>query len=188
VQQIARPSIIDVEASGFGPQSYPIEVGVAMASGERYSTLILPASEWTYWDPEAEKVHRVTREILRNHGKPIREVATKLNDLLKRKTVYSDGWVVDKPWITQLFDRAGVRQLFRVSPIETILSEAQMNLWHETKSDLIREQNLERHRASIDAFVIQETYVRPRMALQSLPGGKSGEGGRLLAERGQEST
>lgn len=160
--QVIRPSIIDVEASGFGPQSYPIEVGIAMASGERYSTLILPVSEWTHWDKEAEKVHHVTREILRNHGKPIKEVATKLNDLLKSRTVYSDGWVVDKPWITQLFYRAMVPQLFQVSPIETILSEAQMDLWHETKNDLIQKHDLKRHRASIDAFIIQETYVRTR--------------------------
>jgi len=51
---VSRPSIIDVEASGFGPQGYPIEVGVAMGSGETYSTLILSAPEWTHWDREAD--------------------------------------------------------------------------------------------------------------------------------------
>jgi len=40
----------------------------------------------------------------------------KLNDLLKGNTVYSDGWVVDQPWITQLFDRAE-----RVSSFTSVL-------------------------------------------------------------------
>lgn len=161
------PSIIDVEASGFGPQSYPIEVGIAMGSGLRYSTLIQPAPGWTYWDKEAEKIHRVRREILEKHGKPIEEVATKLNDLLRGGVVYTDGWVVDTPWINQLFDASGVPRLFQVSPIETILSESQMSLWHDTQNALIRENNLERHRASVDAFIIQETYVRTRQAGQA---------------------
>ena len=29
---ISTPTIIDVEASGFGPRSYPIEIGVALES------------------------------------------------------------------------------------------------------------------------------------------------------------
>jgi len=64
MSQIFRPFIIDVEASGFGPMSYPIEIGIAMESGKRYSILILPADEWTYWDEEAEKVHLITRDTL----------------------------------------------------------------------------------------------------------------------------
>ena len=49
------PTIIDVEASGFGPYSYPIEIGVALDNGDKYCTLILPAPAWTHWDEEAEK-------------------------------------------------------------------------------------------------------------------------------------
>jgi hypothetical protein len=43
MHQVLIPDIIDVEASGSGPRSYPIEVGIATATGLRYSTLILPA-------------------------------------------------------------------------------------------------------------------------------------------------
>ena len=57
--KVAHPYIIDVEASGFGPRSYPIEVGVAMEADRRFSALIAPASDWTHWDDEAEQVHRV---------------------------------------------------------------------------------------------------------------------------------
>ncbi len=44
------PNIIDFEASGFGPHSYPIEIGVIRSNGDRYCSLILPADDWTFWD------------------------------------------------------------------------------------------------------------------------------------------
>jgi hypothetical protein len=165
--QIFRPFIIDVEASGFGPLSYPIEIGVAMEQGRRFSTLIMPPDEWIYWNEQAEKTHGITREILAKHGRPLKEVAGKLNDLLENKFVYSDGWVVDKPWITQLFASARMPQFFTVSAIETILSEAQMNIWHEIKDQFIQKNYLKRHRASIDAMIIQETYVKTRSLISA---------------------
>lgn len=156
----AKPFIIDVEASGFGPHSYPIEVGLALSEGERFSTLILPASDWTHWDASAESVHNIPREILLAHGKPMHEVTAQLNRLLAGKTVYSDGWVVDKPWLTTLFHAARTSMDFFVSPLELILSERQMELWHETKDLVLSEMQLKRHRASSDALIIQETYRR----------------------------
>jgi hypothetical protein len=159
---VFRPFIIDVEASGFGSNSYPIEIGVALEDGRRYSALIKPASEWTHWDDNAEKTHGISRDILSRHGRPIKEVAAKLNDLLEKRFVYSDGWVVDKPWVTQLFASARLPQFFTVSAIETILSEEQMAIWHEVKNEFTQKNHLQRHRASIDAFIIQETYVKTR--------------------------
>jgi hypothetical protein len=35
--------------------------------------------------------------------------------------VYTDGWVVDKPWLTTLFYAAGVDMKFTVSSLEMIL-------------------------------------------------------------------
>ena len=49
------PLIIDVEASGFGGASYPIEIGVALDDGHKYCALILPEPEWTHWDAAAER-------------------------------------------------------------------------------------------------------------------------------------
>lgn len=159
-QRIPRPAIIDVEASGFGPSSYPIEIGTVLVTGERFCSLILPDTDWDHWDESAEKVHQITRKHLTENGRPIREVAVILNDLLKDKTVYSDGWVVDKPWIEKIYYSAGVRQLFQISSLETILSESQMEIWHITKSRVLAEFDMVRHRASSDAFIIQETYAR----------------------------
>ena len=158
--KVDHPFIIDVEASGFGATSYPIEIGVAMEQSQNFCTLILPAPDWTHWDEGAEKVHRVSRDILEIYGKPMQEVANQLNELLEGKTVYTDGWVVDKPWLTTLFYTAGVPMKFEVSSLEIILSEKQMEIWHETKDKVIEEMELKRHRASYDAYIIQETYKR----------------------------
>jgi hypothetical protein len=157
-----EPLIIDVEASGLGDTSYPIEVGVALEQGRKFCTLISPAPDWTHWDAAAERVHRVPRDILETYGKPLREVADQLNDLLADRTLYTDGWVVDKPWLITLFHAAGVPMQFEVSALEMILSEPQMACWHETKEEVIRDAHLARHRASYDAWVIQETYRRTR--------------------------
>jgi hypothetical protein len=160
VSRITRPSIIDIEASGFGSDSYPIEVGVVLTSGERYCSLIIPVSEWTHWDAQAAKVHGISRAFLKKNGRPVTEVAQALNSFLADKIVYSDGWGVDLRWITKLFYTAGIYQQFKVSALENILSEAQMNVWHETKDQVLAEIKFKRHRATNDALVIQETYTR----------------------------
>jgi len=160
-----KPNIIDVEASGFDPQSYPIEVGVALESGERFSTLIHPVDEWNHWDTTAESLHHIQRDTLMTHGKSVLDVALKLNELLNEKTVYSDGWVVDKPWIEILFFQAGITRTFYISPLEMILSEQQMEHWHEIKNQVIEQSSPERHRASSDAWVIQQTFIRTSAAL-----------------------
>lgn len=158
MKHINTPFIIDIEASGFGSTSYPIEVGVALNNGEKFCTLILPAPEWIHWDEEAEKVHRVSRDLLKRVGKPIQEVADWLNERLEGMTLYSDGWAFDKPWLITLFHAAGRQMKFTVSPLEAILSEQQMDIWYETKDKVTQEFDITRHRASNDAWIIQETF------------------------------
>lgn len=160
MRRLENPIIIDVEASGFGSHSYPIEVGLALDDDTKYCSLILPAPDWEYWDAQAEQVHRIARDILETYGKPIREVAENLNRLAAGKTLYTDGWVVDKPWLTTLFEKAGLEMRFFVSDLEMILSEDQMERWHATKEQVLAEVEKRRHRASFDAWLIQETYKR----------------------------
>ncbi len=155
-----RPNIIDFEASGFGAESYPIEVGVVLSSGQKYSALISPASDWLYWDQKAEQVHGLCVEDIRAHGKPITTVVRELNSFLADRTVYSDGWVVDKPWLSKLYYQCGMTPSFFLSPLENILKEHQMDIWTETKLQVIAELALTRHRASTDALVIQETFFK----------------------------
>jgi hypothetical protein len=160
-----RPNIIDFEASGFGVDSYPIEVGVALSNGQKYCTLIKPANDWLYWDQKAELVHGLSLEVLCSHGKDINTVAIELNKLLENKTVYSDGWVVDQTWLSRLFYRSGMMPSFFMSSLEYILNEAQMEIWTETQRQVISDLAVTRHRASTDALIIQETYARTQQRL-----------------------
>ena len=153
------PFIIDVEASGFGPFSYPIEIGLALGPDERFCTLIKPEAHWEHWDPKAEALHGIDRDTLILNGKPVKTVADQLNKLLGSATVYSDGWVVDKPWVNTLFDTARIRRAFFISPLELILSEPQMEIWHEVKQQVLSKNRFERHRACNDASIIQQTYM-----------------------------
>ncbi|MCB1756209.1 MAG: hypothetical protein KDJ38_11835 [Gammaproteobacteria bacterium] len=152
------PCIIDVEASGFGSRSYPIEVGFITPEGERYCSLIQPQPDWTHWDPRAEAIHNISRETLLATGRPAHEVANELNEQLQNTTAYSDGWVVDSPWLNALFAAAGLEMQFTLSPIEAILKEQDLARWDDTKARITLEQTIDRHRASHDAFLIQKTY------------------------------
>ena len=156
---VSIPTIIDVEASGFGSLSYPIEVGVINQSGKRFCSLIKPQSDWTHWDEQAETLHGISRQLLTEKGLSVQEVCQQLNQFLMGQVVYSDGWVVDDTWLIKLFHAAKVTKQFHVSSLEMILDEAQMSLWHATKDRLLEQMKEQRHRASSDAALIQNTYV-----------------------------
>lgn len=156
------PYIVDVEASGFGPEGFPIEIGCVTSSGERLCALIQPLPHWTHWSDEAESVHGISRDTLEKYGRAARDVCELLNTNLRGRTLYSDGWVVDKPWIERLFHETRQPMNFFVSPIELILTEEQMERWSTTRDTVIRDSGIQRHRASNDAWVIQETFMRSR--------------------------
>jgi hypothetical protein len=153
------PSIIDVEASGFGPHSYPIEVGVVKGNGDRYCSLIRPEPDWTEWSEDAESLHGISREVLQRKGKSIQQVCAELNHFLLDETVYSDAIGHDQRWLMRLFYSAEIIQHFKVSAIETITSLGQLEVWDETRLQVQTELGLARHRASSDALLIQRIYV-----------------------------
>ncbi len=153
------PIIIDVEASGFGRGSYPIEVGFVMPDGSTQCCLIKPELSWTHWDESSEALHGISRGVLAEHGKPIEEVALWLNEHLRGLTVYSDAWGNDLSWLGALFEYAEVPQLFHLEALNTLLSEHQMDIWAETRNSVVSILNVKRHRASNDAKIIQQTYL-----------------------------
>jgi hypothetical protein len=154
------PTIIDVEASGFGSGSYPIEVGVVLPNGGRHCYLIAPARAWKHWDEEAEQVHGITREVLLTHGRPIQDVAWRLNELLRRKTAYSDAWSYDMSWLGKLYEAANMRQTFRIADISELIDQEQHARWQAVKREVTTDLGLKRHRASGDARILQETWRR----------------------------
>lgn len=154
------PVLLDVEASNLGRGSYPIEVGYALADGRSHCLLIKPLDDWQMWDMEAERLHGISRAQLLRRGLDIVTVAETLNRALGGMTVYSDAWGNDQTWLALLFDCAERVQGFRLEALHALLSENQLRRWTETKRAVERELALGRHRASNDARVLQQTYLR----------------------------
>lgn len=153
------PCIIDIEASGFGARSYPIEVGTVLTDGSAYCSLISPEPDWQHWEHSAEGVHGITRETLQQHGKPAVAVAEALNHCLRGHTVYTDAWYHDYQWLARLFDAANVQPAFKLEDLRSLLDDAAQARWHATREQVMQALQLSRHRASNDAKVLQQTLV-----------------------------
>lgn len=156
----ALPTILDLEASGFGRGSYPIEVGFVQASGLPFCSLIRPAPEWQHWDESAQSLHGISRELLQRHGRPAEWVAQEINQRLAGQTVYCDGWGHDYAWMARLFDAVGMVQRFRLEDLRRLLNEEEAARWQSTLQQVRAEAQLQRHRASADARVLQLTLQR----------------------------
>ncbi|MCM2131598.1 3'-5' exonuclease [Larsenimonas rhizosphaerae] len=155
------PVILDVEASGFGRGSYPIEVGLARADGTTCALLIQPCEEWVHWDPKAELLHGISRARLAREGYPVRDVARWLNDELKDVQIaYSDSWGFDNTWLSLMFHHAGMLPGFRLESLRRLLDEAQLNRWSDVKEEVLCDASIRRHRAGEDARLLQLTYLR----------------------------
>ncbi len=156
------PTVLDIEASGFGRNSYPIEIGFVMPDGHTYCTLVQPQPHWTHWDAHAAEVHHITRTLIETRGLPVLEVAHKLNAELRGQTVYSDGWANDYSWLGALFDAADLTPSFKLENLRKLLTEAQAEQWHTVKAEITQERGAQRHRASADARLLQLTLLRVR--------------------------
>ncbi|MCE4556395.1 hypothetical protein [Pelomonas cellulosilytica] len=150
-----RPTIIDIEASGFGRGSYPIEVGFVAPDGALFCGLIRPESDWLHWDGAAEALHGISRELLLEHGRPARWIAQQLNTRLAGCTVYCDGWGHDFTWLARLYDAVGLRPSFKLEDLRRLLNEDEAQRWKSATEAVRARQALTRHRASSDARVLQ---------------------------------
>ena len=149
------PTILDIEASGFGRGSYPIEVGFVAADGAVFCGLICPEPDWLHWDAAAEALHGISRELLLTHGRPARWMAEQINLRLRGQLVYCDGWGQDYPWLARLYEAAGLLPSFRLDDLRRLLSEQEAQRWRGVTEAVRERQQLTRHRASSDARVLQ---------------------------------
>ena len=158
--QASLPCVLDIEASGFGRGSYPIEIGFVLPDGTAYCTLILPDLAWTHWDGDAERVHGISRSLLRRHGRSPHEVALELNHRLDGRTVYCDNWAHDYAWLARLFESADISPSFKLRHLRELMSENAAERFDDTRDIVARNLQLRRHRASSDARVLQLSVAR----------------------------
>ena len=158
---------IDFEASALTLQSYPIEVGIAIARNstseiEVWSSLILPDPSWALaeqWDPDAEKIHGISRRELRD-GMPAMAVITTLNDLAHgRVLAWCDGGHYDAHWLAVLRAAAERSATFKLSDLGPVI-RADPDRYPQFVSVMSRTKPP--HRAGPDAkrlcSALRETY------------------------------
>jgi hypothetical protein len=156
----AAPTVIDFEASGFGRGSYPIEVGFVLPDGSGDCMLIRPLDAWQHWDPAAEALHHITRDLLTRYGQPVADVVERLERQLHGRTVYSDGWGNDYSWLSALYDAVGRTPGFHLDSLQKLLTPTELDRWDEARAAIAEGAPSERHRASADARLLQSTVMR----------------------------
>ncbi len=116
-------AFIDLEASGLGPQSWPIEIGWGFLGWSPRAMLIKPADNWKMaaWEKSAEELHHISIDELLRGGKPPLEAALILNAALGGSDVYSDAPDYDGFWLYRLYEAAGVKANFKLLDIASLL-------------------------------------------------------------------
>lgn len=126
-----RIATLDLEASGLGEGSYPIEVGVALIQGgtqplQSWLTMIRPTRAWLndgFWSPASARVHGLPIETIKQQGHAVEDVCDWLNGLLKSTAIVAtDAPSYDQDWLDTLFRAAGREQLFTLYHYEVLTS------------------------------------------------------------------
>ncbi|PID43646.1 MAG: hypothetical protein CSA52_02765 [Gammaproteobacteria bacterium] len=153
-----EPTFIDFEASSLSLiESYPIEVGLCPPDGKPVGWLIKPHILWYDWSEKSEQVHQITRQLLNEEGTHLKHVASALNEKIDG-IVYCDAWTFDLFWLHRLFKAAKLQPAFRLESIANLLTEDQVVLWQSARKSVIREFDINTHRAANDAWILHLTW------------------------------
>lgn len=116
-----RMALLDVEASGLMPGSFPVEV--AWLAGSRGSAVIDPSGHWdeSRWDPDAEAMHGLSVQQVRRLGRHPKAVAAALDRALRGRVAFTDSPCHDAAWLDMLHQAAGIPRRYRVDSIGRLL-------------------------------------------------------------------
>lgn len=131
---------LDFEASGLGVDlddfswtrgSFPIEVGITVldtgtGSLDTWSAMIRPHPSWdlSAWDPKAEAVHGLTRDVLAARGADAADAAREaLARLAGCDIVMAGHAMMDGRWATMLFKASGLGRGPEMKSFEDLVTE-----------------------------------------------------------------
>lgn len=162
---MALPYFIDIEASGLGPASYPIEIGWSDSQGRVHSLLIRPDAYWLEageWSPESEYVHGLSLDLLLSEGVSPVEAWSRLIEICGREaTLFSDAVDFDRMWLAELaaaaHDELGAMQL---SPACELIHAPEPSPYLDALLYRARTQlGLRQHRAAEDVRALLCAYL-----------------------------
>lgn len=173
-----HPRFLDIEASGFGPGSWPAAVAWSDVRGVIRSVLVRPDPAWTHWDESSARVHGIARERLAREGLPPEEVTARIDGDLAGAVAFSDAPDYDAAWLGSMYRACGRSPTFRLDHAHDVLVGAMLRpgetLWQvqarleEAKAALIAAGAI-RHDAGSDVGLL--------VALWRQAVGGSGAGG-----------
>lgn len=167
IEGVRATAFIDLEASGLGSRSWPVEVGWAFVNGQSDSFLVRPDPSWAddAWDARAEQLHGISRDTLIRDGVDVKDACLRLNAVFAGAKLYSDAPDWDGFWLFRLFSASGVKQTFAlqdfgrlVRPLAGVREEALL-----ARAARIAPR---RHRAKDDALHLRTLY---RLAAAGAP-------------------
>lgn len=160
--------IIDVEASGLNPMSYPIEIAWLSLDGESHDSFLInpqTAHDWTYWCGIAEsEFHNISRDELIENGIDVRVAAERLNESLRGSIVISDAAGHDEFWISELIEEAGLQLNFQIVDVRDyviscdIPTERYIAFLNEMSKERAQHRALEDCKKIRDAGVLAELW------------------------------
>lgn len=156
-------AFIDLEASGLGAKSWPVEVGWAFAEGDARGMLIRPDNSWSddAWDPAAQRLHGLERAELERDGASAAAVCKAMNAALADAEVHSDAPDWDGFWLFRLFSAGGIKQAFALHDfgrlIRPLAGAREPDLQQRAARIAPR-----RHRAAADALYLRSLYILAR--------------------------
>lgn len=153
---------LDIEASGLGLGSYPIEVAYVSSTGDKNSYLIESTDEWIndgLWCSNAEtSIHKISQDMLAQHGINPVAVVNSLNEALSGKLVLCNDLDYDGVWLTQLFKAANVGVMFLLTDIRYLYEYWGESKTHNFKKSYAAISPSTTHRALPDAQRFVDTF------------------------------
>lgn len=156
-----EPCIGDIESSGLGDRSYPIEIAWSTPEGAVHSWLVRPEHLWIYWDLAAEELHHIAYVDLKQYGKPAREIAEEMNADLNGQVLYFDGGAFDRFWLDKLYEVANLKPAFTMGDFNELLASIGCNTAAKrlaAEAETLKRIGDRRHRAWADVEYLQTYY------------------------------
>ncbi len=167
------PRFLDVEASSFDKNSYPIEIAWSNPDGTIESHLINPYSvdDWTDWDYHAQQIHGISRKLCRESGVHPTSLCERMSQsIAPGELIYADGGPLDQDWIDVLYGAGSTQGFSRFQVVHSdaimlpLLSSAasdsskRWQLYEQLKADARKKVNGQ-HRAALDVQYLIELFL-----------------------------